>query len=223
MVLASRVLVIHGGGIMSDMIVTRVDNKTMVRRFDCPKCKAVFENITFPEMNAHRLSHGQLGIEEREFVKAPRTKKQQRHQQKKKSKRAPQPRTGLEAMHRPKERQGDSLAEKFKKALREIDALRQQVAELTSANKRRKERQDFYQSDAWYKVRYERFKLSGRVCACCKATDCELHVDHIRPRSKYPELELDVTNTQVLCKSCNLGKSNADATDWRPETERKKT
>ena len=42
-----------------------------------------------------------------------------------------------------------------------------------------------------------------------------LHVDHIKPRSKYPELALDPNNLQVLCKDCNLGKSNLYNTDWR--------
>jgi len=43
-----------------------------------------------------------------------------------------------------------------------------------------------------------------------------MHVDHIRPRSKSPSLELDPDNLQVLCKACNLGKSNLDDTDFRP-------
>jgi X-X-X-Leu-X-X-Gly heptad repeat protein len=42
-----------------------------------------------------------------------------------------------------------------------------------------------------------------------------LHVDHIKPRSLYPARALDPENLQVLCRDCNLGKSNKDATDWR--------
>jgi 5-methylcytosine-specific restriction endonuclease McrA len=44
-----------------------------------------------------------------------------------------------------------------------------------------------------------------------------IHIDHILPRSKYPELSLVFDNLQVLCESCNLGKSNKDETDWRPD------
>jgi len=44
-----------------------------------------------------------------------------------------------------------------------------------------------------------------------------LHVDHIKPRSKYPELSLTFSNLQILCEDCNFGKSNIDQTDWRPE------
>ena len=48
----------------------------------------------------------------------------------------------------------------------------------------------------------------------CGSTE-RIHVDHIKPRSKYPELELDINNLQVLCEDCNIGKSNIDETDWR--------
>jgi 5-methylcytosine-specific restriction endonuclease McrA len=32
-------------------------------------------------------------------------------------------------------------------------------------------------------------------------------------------LELTLSNLQVLCEDCNLGKSNTDATDWRVPNE----
>ena len=43
-----------------------------------------------------------------------------------------------------------------------------------------------------------------------------LHVDHIKPRSKFPELELSLDNTQVLCADCNLGKGAWDDTFGDP-------
>ena len=46
-----------------------------------------------------------------------------------------------------------------------------------------------------------------------------IHVSHIKPRSKYPELSLDFDNLQILCDECNTGKSNKYETDWRPESE----
>ena len=42
-----------------------------------------------------------------------------------------------------------------------------------------------------------------------------MHVDHIKPRSLYPDLELEFENLQVLCKYCNLEKSNKDEIDYR--------
>lgn len=77
----------------------------------------------------------------------------------------------------------------------------------------------FYETDAWRKVRYEALKLHGGSCQCCgrKPQECgPLHVDHIKPRSRYPHLELELSNLQVLCKDCNFGKGAWDQTDWRP-------
>lgn len=76
----------------------------------------------------------------------------------------------------------------------------------------------FYESEAWRDVRYRALKRCGRRCLVCGATPKDgavLHVDHIEPRSLRPDLELDIDNLQVLCKDCNLGKSNRDSIDWR--------
>ena len=54
-----------------------------------------------------------------------------------------------------------------------------------------------------------------RVCQLCGATKKQerLEVDHIVPRSKGGTNGPD--NLQVLCASCNRGKSNRDDTDFR--------
>src|SRR5690606_21842035 len=75
---------------------------------------------------------------------------------------------------------------------------------------------DFFDSREWRELRYQVLKHYGRKCMLCGCTSGEMHVDHIKPRSKYPELALEFTNLQVLCRPCNLGKSNWDETDWRP-------
>lgn len=43
-----------------------------------------------------------------------------------------------------------------------------------------------------------------------------MNVDHIRPRSRFPELALTESNLQVLCETCNHGKGNWSERDWRP-------
>ena len=73
----------------------------------------------------------------------------------------------------------------------------------------------FYDTQEWQALRYKAYKRYGKTCHCCGATNTELHVDHIKPRSKYPHLELDIDNLQILCRACNLGKGNTDAIDWR--------
>jgi len=79
--------------------------------------------------------------------------------------------------------------------------------------------ESFYKSEAWLSVRYRALVMWGGHCQCCgarAAPDNPLHVDHIKPRSKFPELALDIDNLQVLCEDCNIGKGTGDKTDWRP-------
>lgn len=83
-----------------------------------------------------------------------------------------------------------------------------------------KKEDHFYESAAWRELRYEVLKERGARCDCCGARGgvVQLHVDHIKPRSLYPKLELERSNLQVLCEDCNLGKGNRDVTDWRVTT-----
>ena len=76
----------------------------------------------------------------------------------------------------------------------------------------------FYQSSEWRDVRYKALVKHGNRCCCCGASPkrgAVIHVDHIKPRSIYPEYALNLDNLQVLCEQCNLAKSNTDETDWR--------
>ncbi|WP_394204260.1 HNH endonuclease [Shewanella waksmanii] len=76
----------------------------------------------------------------------------------------------------------------------------------------------FYQSQKWLTLRHQAFKRYGNRCQCCAATandGVRLEVDHIKPRSKYPELALDIDNLQILCSDCNKGKLHHSETDWR--------
>ena len=72
----------------------------------------------------------------------------------------------------------------------------------------------FYDSNEWLDARYFTLKKYGRNCACCGETEGQMHVDHIIPRSIKRELELEASNLQVLCRACNLGKSNKDSTNF---------
>lgn len=74
----------------------------------------------------------------------------------------------------------------------------------------------FYSTWEWKKLRFRVLKKYGAKCMLCGSTE-HIVVDHIKPRSKYPELALDFNNLQVLCNSCNMGKSNTDETDFRPK------
>jgi len=91
------------------------------------------------------------------------------------------------------------------------------------AARQRVTRQDndkFYASREWRELRVRVFEKYECACMMCgrspKVHKIIIHVDHIKPRSHYPELSLEFNNLQLLCEDCNLGKSNKYETDWRP-------
>lgn len=77
---------------------------------------------------------------------------------------------------------------------------------------------EFSRSNKWRRLRYAALKRYGARCHACgatRATGAQIDVDHIKPRSRYPELALDPDNLQILCRACNEGKHDDDETDWR--------
>lgn len=69
--------------------------------------------------------------------------------------------------------------------------------------------EDFYRTREWRNLRWKILEKSRGCCEVCgkgKKHVVLLHVDHIKPRSKFPELELDSSNMQILCEECNIGK-----------------
>ena len=87
----------------------------------------------------------------------------------------------------------------------------------------------FYDRPEWVALRYEVMRAQGAKCAACNTTrekGAVLHVDHVKPRSIYPELALSRSNLQVLCAPCNMGKSNKFTDDFRrtpPKRARRKS
>lgn len=81
--------------------------------------------------------------------------------------------------------------------------------------KRARSGADFYRTDSWRKLRYKVLAYYGSKCMLCKTEKGSMHVDHIKSRSKFPQLELDFNNLQVLCRDCNMGKSAWDDHDFR--------
>lgn len=94
--------------------------------------------------------------------------------------------------------------------------------EALARGKKTKRAGDFYKSREWASARYAALVKSNGACQCCGARASDgavLHVDHKKPRSKFPELALELSNLQVLCDLCNVAKSNIDMTDWSTPKE----
>jgi 5-methylcytosine-specific restriction endonuclease McrA len=100
------------------------------------------------------------------------------------------------------------------KAKEEVKTIEREFMSISYCSKA------FYNSMEWKQLRYRILKIRGNRCECCGVgpENGIIQVDHIRPRSIYPELAFEPSNLQVLCKMCNEGKSNTDKTDWRVKT-----
>jgi len=75
-----------------------------------------------------------------------------------------------------------------------------------------------FKDKKWQKLRKAVFRKYGKVCMKCGSTG-EIHVDHIKPKSKYPDLAYEFSNMQLLCKDCNYEKSNKNTIDYREKWE----
>lgn len=68
---------------------------------------------------------------------------------------------------------------------------------------------DFLQTQEWRELRYATMQRDGFRCMICgrDASDgVKLQVDHIKPRSMYPDLEKDPANLRTACSDCNQGR-----------------
>ena len=96
-------------------------------------------------------------------------------------------------------------------------AFRKQNSEKHSNTKHKKiiNDENFYQSREWRELRWKAIKKSDGKCVYCGRSRTShgivIHVDHIQPRSKRPDLALDINNLQITCEDCNLGKGTKKA------------
>lgn len=78
----------------------------------------------------------------------------------------------------------------------------------------------FCDSPEWRALRAQVLEYYGKECMKCEATDCVIQVDHIRPKSLYPELRLEFKNMQVLCRECNRAKAQS-IRDYRSPSDKR--
>jgi rubredoxin len=97
------------------------------------------------------------------------------------------------------------------------EQISNRILKLAEERKKRiEEEQIFYSSPEWVKLRNIVIDEEGRICAECHRQindDNDLTVDHIRPRSKYPDLSLKRENLRVLCRRCNSIKKDKELAD----------
>src|SRR5690606_30267844 len=84
---------------------------------------------------------------------------------------------------------------------------------------------NFFKSQHWRHIRLQALSKNDGSCEACGkrvADGAQLHVDHILPRSIYPEFALTLNNLQILCKECNFGKGNVNTTNFKRRNEKAK-
>ena len=110
----------------------------------------------------------------------------------------------------------DNLAKAQRQVRRNRKLLNQYRIDELNKNKQVTVGTSWVYTDKRFKrLRYPVLKANNFKCCACNSTEAELHIDHIKPVSKYPELAFDINNLQVLCKDCNLSKSNKFEDDLR--------
>lgn len=104
------------------------------------------------------------------------------------------------------------------KASEATKALKSKIAQIKGTRERKEKQEadpfayrsgmgsDFYQTREWRELRWTVLRESKPECNLCGSTNKPFHIDHIKPRSKFPHLELKRQNLQVLCADCNIGK-----------------
>ena len=95
----------------------------------------------------------------------------------------------------------------------ELESIFKRLKKIEVEKKIKSDR--FYSSSEWIHIREEYLrtqpKKSGYYqCFYCKEyiLNDDVTVDHIKPRSKYPELGLDIKNLEVACRPCNSSKGD---------------
>ena len=96
------------------------------------------------------------------------------------------------------------LEEPREAAVRELadKKLREKLAQIDAEQF---EYRRFYQTSDWQEIRDAVMERDGKACRLCGRRE-DLTVDHILPKSLYPERALDAENLQVLCRSWNGAK-----------------
>ena len=83
---------------------------------------------------------------------------------------------------------------------------------------KKKKKNKFYHTKTWEYLRRKIVKLFGNECMNCQKTG-KVHVDHIKPKSKYPYLKYNAYNLQVLCPECNISKGDVVIKDYRTKKQ----
>lgn len=187
----------------------------VIRSYRCSKCCSTIHNQTRSYLIHHLTRWHQLPLDEAQRALRPNERVKLKQAQ-----RNFQASGGTSG----KKMRRKALERKLKKAQRMLTEAHQRIQRMRVNKKHGKpvdfspprQPHPFYDSREWRQLRYRALALYGHRCMACRKANGQMHVDHIKPRSKHPHLEMEISNLQILCADCNLGKGAWDETDWRP-------
>lgn len=78
------------------------------------------------------------------------------------------------------------------------------------------------EEDSWRDLKVHLYKVFPYKCMKCYKQNCEIHADHVLPKSKHSSHKYKLDNLQVLCRECNLEKSNKNKIDYRSMKHKRK-
>ena len=100
----------------------------------------------------------------------------------------------------------EALSETQRKELRAATYKEKPINKyyVKKTKKPKKPKRVYYTTEEWADTRKKIFDRDGKICHMCGGP--ATHIDHLLPKSKYPELALNLDNLKPACKDCNFTK-----------------
>jgi 5-methylcytosine-specific restriction endonuclease McrA len=101
----------------------------------------------------------------------------------------------------------ESTKAQIRKEMLLAEKLEVTLAKAKSLEKKkiRKPKRIYYTKEEWAATRTKVFDRDGHICYVCNGPGHQ--VDHLLPKSKYPELALTLDNLKPICWPCNRAKN----------------
>jgi 5-methylcytosine-specific restriction endonuclease McrA len=100
----------------------------------------------------------------------------------------------------------EALLAKIRSRVARYEAQEEALYKKRPIGSKAKATSAFLRSPEWRSMRESILARDGRVCKECGSTE-RINVDHIKPKSRLPELALEPTNLRPLCWPCNKKKA----------------
>lgn len=88
--------------------------------------------------------------------------------------------------------------------IKQVEEIKNKDIEVKEKPKRKKRRRKRISNKLWFDLRKIILEKNDYLCEECGSPAEAIH--HIKPISKYPELQHDINNLEALCNKCHRNK-----------------